>query len=221
MLFIYFNASDNFFLSIKPSFFIPKYSVHASFISFFSSVKLNKGSAINTQSIYSANCFNISFQLSVLSTLAIVWVVPFYFQLIINKFKIKSRILKVFLSAVLVSVFAMIFTMPVAVKEFGYASLISPVTNLLITYAVTLALVLNITGLVLSVIPILNILSNCVFGAAKIFASYTVFIINSISKIPVTIAILPQNSYLIFTAVVFAIIAFMYFYNFSKKRRDF
>ena len=59
MLFIYFNASDNFFLSIKPSFFIPKYSVHASFISFFSSVKLNRGSAINTQSIYSANCFNI------------------------------------------------------------------------------------------------------------------------------------------------------------------
>lgn len=165
--------------------------------------------------------FNISFQLSVLSTLAIVWVAPFYFQLIVNRFKIKSRVFKVFLSAVLVSVFAMIFTMPVAVKEFGYVSLISPVTNLLITYAVTLVLVLNISGIILSVIPILNILSNCVFGAAKIFASYIVFIINKISKIPVTIAILPQNSYLIFAAVIFAIIAFMYFYNFSKKRRDF
>lgn len=165
--------------------------------------------------------FNISFQLSVLSTLAIVWVAPFYFQLIVNRFKIKSRVFKVFLSAVLVSVFAMIFTMPIAVKEFGYVSLISPVTNLLITYAVTLVLVLNISGIILSVIPILNILSNCVFGAAKIFASYIVFIINKISKIPVTIAILPQNSYLIFAAVIFAIIAFMYFYNFSKKRRDF
>lgn len=165
--------------------------------------------------------FNISFQLSVLSTLAIVWVAPFYFQLIVNRFKIKSRVFKVFLSAVSVSVFAMIFTMPIAVKEFGYVSLISPVTNLLITYAVTLVLVLNISGIILSVIPILNILSNCVFGAAKIFATYIVFIINKISKIPVTIAILPQNSYLIFAAVIFAIIAFMYFYNFSKKRRDF
>ena len=56
--------------------------------------------------------FNISFQLSVLSTLAIIWVVPFYSKLIKERFNIKSKILNLLIDTFLCSVSAIIFTLP-------------------------------------------------------------------------------------------------------------
>ncbi len=94
--------------------------------------------------------FNISFQMSALAIIAVMFVSPFYCDMIFKKTGLKSKILKAVISAVIVSVMAGIFTMPVAVYNFGYISLVSLVTNILITLAVTAVIVISMISLVLS-----------------------------------------------------------------------
>ena len=72
---------------------------------------------------------NIGFQLSFLATLGIVYLTPFFK----NLFE-KTKILKTFnLSSLLAMTFAaQIFTLPILIYNFGYLSLVSPITNILI-----------------------------------------------------------------------------------------
>ena len=163
---------------------------------------------------------NVSFQLSVLSTLAIVWVVPFYYRITIRHFNISSKIIKTLLSIVFCSVFAMVFTLPVIIKIFGYASVVAPITNLLVTYPVTIALVFNIAAICLSVIPIVEFLSYPIFWIAGLCSRFIVFSVNKIAKLPVTIAILPKSTFLWSVFVIAAVIGYMYYYEYKMKRSD-
>lgn len=161
---------------------------------------------------------NVSFQLSFLSTIAIVWVVPFYTNICVEKFNISSKILKTFLNIIFCSVFAMIFCLPVTIRIFGYASVVAPITNLLITYPVTLALVFNVVALCFSVIPIFSILSYLLFWVASLCSRFTVFIVDKLSRLPVTVAILPDSAFIFILLLIFVIIAFMYAYEFKTKK---
>ncbi len=164
--------------------------------------------------------FNISFQLSVLSTLAIIWVVPFYSKLIKEKFNIKSKIIKILVDTFLCSIFAIIFTLPVTIKTFSYVSIVSPITNLIISYPVMIALVFNILSLVISVIPLVEILSTATFFVAGICSRFMVFAVNLIAKLPITVAVLPKNAFWWAIVVILIVIGFMYIYEFKKKRSD-
>ena len=164
---------------------------------------------------------NISFQLSVLSTLAIIWVLPFYYRVIVERFNISSKILKTVISIVLCSIFAMIFTLPVTIKIFGYASVVAPITNLVVTYPITIALVFNISALVLSVVPIIEFLSYPLLWIAGLCSRFMVFFVNSIAKLPITVAVLPKSAFGWSLLLIAAVIGYMYFYELKKKRSDF
>ncbi|MBQ6718091.1 MAG: ComEC/Rec2 family competence protein [Clostridia bacterium] len=164
--------------------------------------------------------FNVSFQLSVLSTLAIIWAVPFYYRVITERFNISSKIVKTLLSTVLCSVFAIIFTLPVTIKIFGYVSIISPITNLVISYPVMIALILNIVVLIISVIPIVKILGELLLWIAGLCSRFIVLLINTLAELPVTVAVLPQSAFLWSLLVIAAVIGYMYYYEFKKKRSD-
>ncbi len=163
---------------------------------------------------------NISFQLSVLSTLAIIWVVPFYYKIIIERFNTSSKILKTVLGTVLCSTFAILFTLPVTIKTFGYTSIVAPITNLLISYSIMAALIFNIVALILQAIPIIKILSYPLFCVAGLCSRFTVFIVNIIAKLPITVAVLPKAAFWWSLLVVTAVIVYMYFYEYKKKRSD-
>lgn len=165
---------------------------------------------------------NASFQLSVLSTLAVIWVVPYYSEIVISFFKIKSKLFKAVNEIVLCSVFANIFTLPVIIKMVGYTSIVSPFTNLIATYPVTIILVLNIIALVLSAIPGIRMVGGLFLWFAGKCSEILVAVINKIAQIPVTVAVLPKSSLLFFVSFILAIVAFMYLYEykFKKKRSD-
>lgn len=163
---------------------------------------------------------NISFQLSVLSTLAIIWVVPFYYRVITQRFNISSKIIKTLLSTVLCSVFAIIFTLPVTIKIFGYMSIVSPLTNLIISYPVMIALIFNIVVLIISVIPVVKLLGELLFWIAGWCSQFIVFSVNSIAKLPITVAVLPESAFWWSLLVIAAVIGYMYYYEFKKKRSD-
>lgn len=164
--------------------------------------------------------FNISFQLSVLSTLAIVWVMPFYSALIKQKLALKSKFLKFIIDTVLCSFFAIIFTLPVTVKIFGFVSIVAPVTNLIISYPVMIALIFNIIALIISAVPLLNFVSILFYWVAGMSSRFMVFSVNNIAKLPITVAVLPKVAFWWSMAIIALIIGFMYIYNFKKKRSD-
>lgn len=163
--------------------------------------------------------FNISFQLSVLSTLAIIWAVPFYCNLFTKWFKISSRFLNTVIGVVITSLFAMIFTMPIIIKTFGFVSVVAPLTNLVITYPVTLMLTLNVMALCLSVIPFIKTLSYPVFYISGLCSKFVVFAVNKIAELPITVAILPDGAFWFSLIPLVLIIFFMYFYEYKLKKK--
>lgn len=163
---------------------------------------------------------NVSFQLSVLSTLAIIWVVPFYSHLIKELLNIKSKVIKVIIDTVLCSIFAIVFTLPVTIKIFGYVSVVAPLTNLIISYPVMIALIFNIVALIVSVIPVIRAFSTLLFFIAGSCSRFMVFAVNKIAKMPITVAVLPEDAFWWSLVVILAVIFFMYFYELKKKRSD-
>ena len=161
---------------------------------------------------------NVSFLLSVMSTLAIIWAVPFYTSLVKQKLKISSKAVEILLNIVFCSVFAMIFTLPITVKIFGFISVVAPLTNLLVTYPVMLALICNVAAMLLSVIPVLNILSYPLFLVANYSARFIIFVVNKMADLPITVAVLPKSFIVFSLALIALIIAYMYVYDFKKKR---
>ncbi len=157
--------------------------------------------------------FNISFQLSVLATLSIVWVSPFFIALLTERLKIKSRVIILVLSIIMNSIFATVFTMPVAIKVFGYISVIAPLTNLLITYPVSWALSFNIAALILHAIPILSFLSYSVFLIAGICAKYTIKIINGLAQLPITTVNMSDGAFYISILFIILLITFTILYD--------
>ncbi|MDO4608519.1 MAG: ComEC/Rec2 family competence protein [Clostridia bacterium] len=160
---------------------------------------------------------NVSFLLSVLSTLSIVWVVPFYSNLFIKKFKVNSKIIKALIDMIFISIFTMLFTLPVVINIFGYISIISPITNILVTYPVIFALIFSCIGLLLSTIPIIGVLGNLIIKIAGIFSDIIIHIVNTITKLPVTIAILPKLAIVLSISIIFILIFYMYFYKYKSK----
>lgn len=93
--------------------------------------------------------FNVSFQMSVSAIVAVMVVSPCYLRPIKEKLP-DSLILAGVTDIIVVSVLAQIFTMPFAVYYFGQISLISPVTNVLISLPTTLVLQLGFFGIIFS-----------------------------------------------------------------------
>ena len=147
--------------------------------------------------------FSLSFQLSVLSTLGIICV-----ALPVTKY-LKERITKNMLiilvvSSATVTLSALMFTLPVTVLRFGYISTVSLATNMLISYAVSLALSFTAVGLVLY--PVFTAVGQILFSAAELAAKYTDFIINEFGSLPFSVAVLGRYAFIFAIFLLFSVI---------------
>lgn len=163
--------------------------------------------------------FNVSFQLSVLSTLSIIWVLPFYCRRVIEKFNISSKIFKIIINTTLCSVFAIIFTLPVTIKTFGFVSIVAPITNLIIMYPVNIALILSIVALSLQAVPVVSLIARALFYVTTWCANFVVFTVNTLAKLPITVAVLPKNAFVFSIILIAIVIGYMYYYEYKKGRK--
>lgn len=121
---------------------------------------------------------NVGFQLSALATFGIIYIVPF----IEDHLKIKNPLIMDIILALCVSLSATITTLPVSIYYFGYISLVAPLTNILLSFAVTAALCIGIIGLVLRKFMLLRVISDIVLAACEAIVSYINYIINSLGS---------------------------------------
>lgn len=146
---------------------------------------------------------DVGFQLSFLAILGIV-----YLQPIFSNWLSKIPDFKFFpLKSTLVATFsAQVFTMPILIYNFGYISLVSPITNILIVpFLAPITILVFIFGLsVLLFLPLASLL----FWPTWLFLTYIVSVIDYFSKIPFVSASFKEVS-LIWLVIFYLLIGFV------------
>ena len=155
--------------------------------------------------------FNVGFQLSVLSTFGILAVaLP-----ICKHLDIKKKIPKYIIETTILSLSAMLLTLPVTIYIFGYASNVSVITNLLISFPVTIILSVSVVALILSLI--LPFMSSVLLGFVDYSVKYINFVINYLGTRPFAVTRIPP--FMAFVAVLVILVVFKVLLT-CKKRQD-
>ncbi len=155
--------------------------------------------------------FNISFLLSVLSTFAILAVALPVTKFVCHKGYIKNKILLSVFASVVISIAALISTSPVTIYVFGYISNVSAITNLLISFATTAALVMCILGF------LLPFLKEIVFALSEIIVIYINYIINRFGSFPYATTEFPRAVVIV---SIFIIIVMLWILLACKKHNN-
>ncbi len=158
--------------------------------------------------------FSVALQLSVLSTYGILVLAPEVTGLFERKMYVKNKIVLAVFKMFAVTLSASFMTFPVAVYYFGYISATAPITNILITHAVSVALVSTVIGLFLSLVPAFTVVSDLIFIVCELLARYINYIIALLGRDDAVIivgrwAVLPS---------VFLIGVALQIINYCKKR---
>ncbi len=119
--------------------------------------------------------FSVAFQLSLLSTYAILVLSPEIMEIV--GMRIKNFFALKVLEMLCITLSATFMTLPVAIYRFGYISYVAPVVNILITYAVSGALVIAIWALALNVLPVMQIVCRWLFVVCELLVRYINFVI--------------------------------------------
>ncbi len=160
----------------------------------------NLGTAVSVILIFNPLAvFNVAFQLSVLSTFGILAVALPMIEFINEKGLIKNKILNIIAAASIITLSANVLTLPVTASVFGCVSNVGLVANLLISYAVTLALVLCITGFI--VYPLRKI----IFAVTNLIVTYINHIINTLGDLPFATYNLPKSAVIVTVILIFVI----------------
>ena len=158
--------------------------------------------------------FNLSLQLSVLSTFAILVVaLP-----LVNEIKSKFRmgfVSEYAVTSVIFSLSALIFTLPVTIYNFGCISTVSVISNLLISSAVTWVLYFAFTCLVLN--PLLPFVTDWIFMPLSLLAEYINFVINYMGSL--SFASVEISKYWSVAAVIFILLVLLIL-TACKKRQN-
>lgn len=141
--------------------------------------------------------FNVSFQLSVLATLGILVLSPsvsalikYRLSLMGAKFKKSNKLLyKILIKMVwgvltpcIMTLSATLLTLPVTIWQFGAVSWVALVSNVLISFAVTAALVCALAALIINAIPFCSPVAFPLFLLTGGCTRYINFVITSLGK---------------------------------------
>jgi predicted membrane metal-binding protein len=158
---------------------------------------------------------NIGFLLSVLATFGVVGVALPIVSFIRSRKLIKSKLLYLIISAITVNVSATVCTLPVTVSSFKCVSVVSVLSNLLISLAVDVILWSAVFGLALNVLY--PALAKVAFLVTKVAASYINWAISFFGGLDFAVISVPW-----YAAIVFIVLIILIFYALlaCKKRID-
>ena len=115
--------------------------------------------------------YNVGFLLSVTSTAGIIVLNPLLLKLIrIDKWKIKP--LRIIAELATVTISAQLATLPICLYYFGWISPWAILVNILISHAVTVAVVSAFIGIILFAVPFFQPLSDLSFKICSFMTAY-------------------------------------------------
>lgn len=162
------------------------------------------GAAVSLILTVSPNAvLSAAFQLSVASTFGILCVALPIMKYITESELIKSTVVNSIISAVLVTLSALVLTLPIVIRLFGYVSNVSVITNLLISYAVTLVLWLSVTALIINLF--MPFVASVVFIICSAVTKYINWVINYFGSQEISVTIVPEKYWIWAVAVIILI----------------
>jgi len=126
-----------------------------------------------------------------------------------NKVKSKNirKLLNTVLNIIVITMSATIFTFPVILLSFGAVSLVSPLTNLLITNVAGMVMILSGIGVLLSAIPFISVVKMPIFFVCGLLAKFMLWCTEVFAHLPLAYVSL-HNDYIIpWTIATFLLIA--------------
>ena len=156
---------------------------------------------------------SVSFQLSVLATLGITAVALPVTKHLKENYTGDSLVFSAAELAI-VTLSALLFTLPATVWYFGYISTVAVASNLLISYAVTLSLYFAAVGIVLYAVFPLG--GQILLVADSLVTKYVNFVINTLGSLPLAAVRLGDYSFIFELLLLFSVI----FVLFACKRRQ-
>ncbi len=161
--------------------------------------------------------YDISFQLSFLASLGIIYAKPLIdsFLHITKEFSLKP-LAKFFLDVLSITFAAQIFALPIIVYNFGTLSVVSPVTNLLVVPVIPL---LTILGFLVSIAGVFSNLLGFIFSLPCIFLLEYILKVLDIFSQPWAVKTITNVHWLWLVAYyIFLSIAIWYFNKKQKPR---
>ena len=173
--------------------------------------------------IYPYIFYNVAFLLSLSATFAVIYPSDKLMSLIeLSVFKKPvSRVANSLINTAVVSFCATVCTMPITVKYFGSFSLVAPLTNLLVCYAVSAALILGVVATGLYFIPLCRGFSIILYVIAKYCCRFFIGVVDCIGSAELGVVKLSSNGYIycLIAAVLFvAVLAVLC--SITEKRKD-
>lgn len=163
------------------------------------------GTAVTTLLIFSPFAiFSVAYQLSVLSTFGILVIAMPIVNFIRETKIIKSKIVFWLFSCILLTLSAMLTTLPIAIYVFGYVSTVSLFSNLLIAPVIEYVLMMSLLALAVSLIS--TSISAVLFMPLDVTVKYINGVINFFGSLKWAVAELPSHISII--AAILIIIIF-------------
>ena len=168
--------------------------------------------------------YDVGFMLSVTATLAMIYPASMLTRSVNLKplGRFSGPLLQSVFGILVATISASVYTLPVMVCYFDEISLISPISNLLLSFAVSLALQSVLVAVIFFFIPVVGAgLSLPFFSAARICAAYFIFIIESLAENPA--ATVPIENRLLIPSLIFAVlytVAIRALYKHTLKRKE-
>ncbi len=158
---------------------------------------------------------SVALRLSILSTFGILSVaLPIADYVKREKIITKGLFLKLF-TAVIITLSATLLTLPVVIFEFGSVSVVSLLTNLLITFAITAVLWIAVFALPIKLV--FGGLASVLFGVCELLLIYINNVINVLGELEFAAVGVPKYMALF---VLFIIIAVFWILLSCKKKRN-
>jgi len=155
---------------------------------------------------------SVSLQLSFASTAGLLWLTPKLYKRMLHVNKGNGKLKAIVASSVASTAGAMIFSVPVAAYYFGILSLVSPLSNLLCLWAVSIVFVLGLLAVLFALClhPVVYFISF----PTNVLIHYILYTAHALAAIPYH-AVYFVNSYLkLWLAFAYGIFIIVYF----KKR---
>ena len=150
--------------------------------------------------------FSVAFQLSMLSTFGILVIAIPIIDFIRDREIIKSKMVFWLISSSIITLSAMLVTLPVSISVFGSVSIVALLPNLLITPIIKYILFLAIVALILNLIS--PVLSTVVFTQLDTMVKYINIVISYFGRIEWAVIELPKYS-----AFIVAVLIIIVFWN--------
>ncbi len=147
--------------------------------------------------------FSVAFQLSVLSTLGILAVAVPIINYCESRNIVKQKPLKIIFSMSIATLSAMLMTLPISIYVFGFVSTVAVISNLLISYAVTLALSIGVLALLINLV--FSPLASLLFMLCEVVVKYINGVINYLGSTPFSTVNLPKWTAFLAVAVIIII----------------